>query len=256
MPLFIFGTFLITASIVTVFISVIIQKRKQVNSRLQRQKLEFEYSQSLLNTKIEVQETTLNMVAQELHDNVVQALTGCFMQVSAMERYIRNEPGIKAVKHAAAELGNVIRDVRLLSHSLASGLNEERELYDAIQAELIRIETFSGVKCVLRSDTIHELVVEQRLLLFRIVQEGLQNILKHAKAKNITVSIDSDNSTYHLRLQDDGQGFDISSMKNGASLGLSSMKDRIAMLRGQLDIISERGKGTLLDIRIPINLPQ
>ena len=56
MPLFIFGTFLIAASIVTVFISVVIQKRKQVNGRLQRQKMEFEYSQSLLNTKIEVQE--------------------------------------------------------------------------------------------------------------------------------------------------------------------------------------------------------
>ena len=182
-PLFIFGTLLITAFGIAVVISLIIQKQRQVRNLLARQQLAFQYSQSLLTTRIEVQETTLNMLAQELHDNITQMLTGCFIQLASASEYNVLSDCRARVEEVKVNLKAVIGDVRQLSHSLATGLVEQRDLQDAIQAELTRIEKMAGIRCELYSDSIHELQPDQRLILFRAVQESLQNILKHAAGK-------------------------------------------------------------------------
>lgn len=251
-PVYIFATILIVALTVGVIISVIIQKQRQFRNKLARQQLAFNYSQSLLNTKIEVQETTLNMLAQELHDNITQALTGCFMQINSAAEFMEHKTGTAIINAARENIKDTIRDVRLLSHSLATGMVEKRELHDAIQAELSRIEAFSNIACALKSVSLHEPEPEQRLLLFRIVQEALQNVLKHAEANNITVNIDSDDNIYHLSISDDGKGFDISGADDPKTLGLMNIHQRVEMLAGSLKISSAPGTGTSVHIRIPI----
>lgn len=251
--LFVFGTLLIITCIFAVVVSVIIQKQRQVRHKLARQQLAFDYSQSLLNTRIEVRETTLNMLAQELHDNVVQSLTGCFLQVASAAEYMVHERGRDMIEEAKASLKGSLSDVRLLSHSLATGLAEQRDLQVAVQAELNRIQAFSKIACTLTSNSIHELHPEQRLLLFRVVQEVLQNVLKHAQANSIRIAIEDSDQQYQLVIEDDGKGFITDSSGASDSLGLINIRHRIAMLKGALDIRSSPGKGTTITIEVPIN---
>lgn len=255
LPLYVFGTVLIGAFGLAVTISLIVQKQRQVKSRLARQKIEFDYSQSLLNTRIEVQETTLNMVARELHDNIVQSLTASFMQVSTAGAVFGEHAGRELIEEAKDNIKTIIRDVRLLSHSLATGMVEQRELHEAIQAELTRIQTFSNITCSLRSETIIEPSSEQRLLLFRIAQEALQNIIKHALATEIAIRLASTDQHYIMTITDNGKGFDMANMKDKASLGLTNMQERAAMLNGTLTIASALNEGTTITIRVCHNDP-
>ncbi len=254
LPFLIFGTLLITAFAFAVIISVAIQKQRQVKNRLARQQMAFDHSQSLLNTRVEVREMTLNMLAQELHDNITQAMTGCYMQVNSLSEFVSAEAGLKVAREAKDHLMNVIRDVRLLSHSLATGMVEHRELHDAIQAELTRIQTFTKIDCSLEPDTFIELQPDKRLLLFRTVQEALQNTLKHAEAKRINVHMGNDEEYYYLTIKDDGKGFDTTTL-TGNSFGLMSIKERIEMLHGKLQVLSGAGTGTTIKLQIPINQP-
>lgn len=179
-------------------------------------------------------------------------MTGCYMQLNALSEYISSEHGRRAAQEAKSHLLKVIRDVRLLSHSLATGMVEHRELHDAIQAELTRIQTFTNIDCSLEPDTLVELAPDKRLLLFRTVQEALQNTLKHADARHIKVHISNDEQNYYLTVTDDGKGFDATNL-SGSSFGLMSIRERIEMLHGKLQILSEPGMGTVVKLRIPIN---
>lgn len=251
-PLFIFGTLLIIGFAIAVVISLIVHKQRQTKAKLARQQMQFDYSQSLLNTRIEVQNATLNLVAQELHDNVVQSLTGCFMQVEALDKYVdQSFGGSNAIEEIQTNIERVISDVRLLSHSLASGMNEQRELHEAIQTELSRLERFGSIRCTLRADTIYELEPEKRLVAYRIIQEVLQNVLKHAQATNVAVLIDCTDTHYHLQVKDDGIGFNTSAQRSTTSLGLVSINERVGLLNGCLTVKSAEGGGTEVNIFIP-----
>ncbi len=252
-PLFLFGTLLVTAFAVAVIISLIIQKQRQVRSRLERQRLEFHYSQSLLHTKIEVQETTLTMLSRELHDNVAQVLTAGVMQLNAAAAHMQDEKGKGLMETARTTVRSAISDIRLLSHSLNTGLVETRDIDDAIRDELTRIEAFSNIACTLRSEEDHELPPEQRLLLFRIVQEALQNIIKHAGASSILVAISSSPDLFTLEIADDGAGFDPAEPRIANSLGMRNMQERASLMKGRLRIDSQPQKGTRLVVQIPIS---
>jgi signal transduction histidine kinase len=252
LPLFIFGTLLITAFAIAVIFSLVIQKQRQVKARLERQRLEFHYSQSLLNTKIEVQEATLTMLSQELHDNINQVLTAGVMQLSAAADHIQDDAGRELMDKAKKTVKSAISNIRLLSHSLNTGMVEHRDTEDAIQSELTRIEAFSNITCTLQSEEEQDLPPEQRLLLFRIVQEALQNILKHARAANIRVEISSTPTLYRLMISDDGVGFDLTDGLIASSLGMRNLHERAALMKGTLLIDSAPGKGTTLDVQIPI----
>lgn len=254
LPFFIFGTVLISAFALAVLSSLVIQKRRQIQSKFARQKLAFEYKQSLLNTRIDVREATLNMLAEELHDNITQALTGCYMEMNMAYSLAGLPEGKETIDSAKEHLLNIIRDVRLLSHSLATGMVEHRELHEAIQAELNRIQAFTHLKCVLESNSLIELPPDQRLLLFRVVQEALQNTLKYAVAQNVKVHIQDDGRHYYLLIEDDGIGFDTTAVLSGHSCGLVNIKDRVEKLNGSIKIISTRNIGTRIELEIPLIL--
>jgi signal transduction histidine kinase len=252
-PLFIFGTLLVTAFAVAVVISLVIQKQRQVKNRLERQRLEFNYSQTILHTKIEVQETTLKMLSQELHDNINQVLSACFMQITSAGNRMQDTDGKAMIEEAKGTIKGAISDIRLLSHSLNTGMVEHRETEEAIESELTRIQAFSNIACTLDADATVDLPAEQRLLVFRIVQEALQNIIKHAQAKNITISISNTDKQYMLSIKDDGRGFDSKDAGISSSLGMRNMQERAALLKGVLKFTSSPGHGTMLELQIPIN---
>lgn len=253
LPLFVFGTLVITAFAVIIVVFLVIQKQRQVKSRLERQQLEFDYNRSLLDTKIEVQEQALKMVSQEIHDNVGQVLSSTSMQLTALRGHLKDDGGKELLEDTIGLVRKSVKDLRLLSHSLNNGLIETREIDEAIQSELDRIQAFSGVQCSLDSNSTQELAPEQRLLVFRIVQEALQNILKHAAARNIKISINAADKYQQVLVKDDGKGFDATNALTNASLGMTNMKERATLLKANLNVMSSPGAGTTIELLVPIN---
>lgn len=248
-PLFIFGTLLITAFAVGTIISVVVQKKRQMDARLKRQQLEFDYQQALLRTRVEVQEGTLSAISQELHDHINGDLTAGVMQIRAASRLIQHEEATALLEEAKALVRGSIAHIRTLSHSLNSGLLTDGSLAEAIRRELLRISAFSDIAAALNNDADTEPGPEARLLIFRIVQEALQNVLKHADASCITIDTVSTAGSYMLTIADNGCGF---LPADTPTLGLRSMRERTALLAGSLDIQSAVGQGTAITLRIPV----
>jgi len=251
-PLFIFGTFILTAFAVIILVVIVIQKQRQVKNRLEKQQREFDYNNLLLNTRLEVQESSLNQVAGELHDNVAQVLTAAYYQLSYATINIESKNASRFIADAQKTINQALTDVRLLSHSLSSGWIETRDLEIAIQSELDRIVAFSIIHCELKKSTQFELPPDKRLLTFRIIQEALQNTVKHASASNIIISMTLDSNRYIVIITDDGIGFDIDDSSFNTSMGFVSMRERSKVLGAEFNISSIKKIGTTITLKIPI----
>jgi signal transduction histidine kinase len=92
------------------------------------------------------------------------------------------------------------------------------------------------------------------LSLFRIVQEGLRNVAKHAQTKNVNVSLLGQDDSIHLKIIEDGIGFDYSNARKKPGLGLGSMEERVRLIQGDISIESEPGKGTLIEVKAPLKV--
>lgn len=253
LPLFLSATVIISAFAGMMTVFLIVHKRKQTKNKLEKQKMEFHYNSAILNTKIEVQEQALQMVSQEIHDNVGQVLSFTRMQLATLKKHIFTEEGSNILGENLILLRKSIKDLRLLSHSLNTGLIETRELEDAISTELERIEVFSEMHCKLTSEG-HKIDVPPscRLLIFRIVQEALHNVTKHSEANNIAVAVIYTPHSLSLEIYDDGIGFDTKEKIGSAySLGMASMKQRATMLEGELQIFSEPNFGAKIVLTLP-----
>jgi signal transduction histidine kinase len=249
--LYTFGTIAVAGLIAALIFAFVLYKQRQAKT-VQEQKLrEHAYNAELLQIKIEVQEATLNTVGMELHDDIAQTLTGHILQLASLARKLPQDGTQTVLENYSQGIRDVISKVRLLSHSLSSAMTENRSVENAVQSELKRISAFSPITCSLLVDTVYEPEPRQRLLLFRVVQEALQNILKHARATTIAVTISQVGHYYQLQIADNGQGFDVTSYEMASTMGLNNMQERMHLMQGNLQIHSVIGKGTILVLQIP-----
>ena len=251
-PLFIFGTIIITSFALILTVFVIIQRQRRVRNRMEHQQMEFHYRSELLKTQIEVQEQALQMVSQEIHDNVGQVLSFSCLRMSALKGYVTGE-GLDILNENLDLIRQSVKNLRLLSHSLNTGLVEKRNLEEAIQSELDRMKAFSTMHCLMKVDgEPADLKPETKLLVFRIIQEALQNVVKHADANSLVVQLLYEDHKMELKICDDGKGIDHTKIDSTYSLGLANMHHRAAMLKGQLSIGSEGDKGVVVSLKIPL----
>lgn len=251
--LFIAGTVLITVFAVTMTVFLVINKQRQNRAKLERQQLEFHYNSTLLKTKIEMQEQALEFVSQEIHDNVGQVLSFSCMQLSNIRGAITNPEAKASLTENLEIIRQAVKELRLLSHSLNTGMIEKRDLEEAIEAELSRIRAFSPIKCALEVDgPATDLSAETRLLIFRIIQEALQNVVKHAGAKSVTIRLHYAPGMLELRIIDDGKGIDMSQFNGNDSMGMANMNQRAKLLKGDLKVSSDGKSGTEVALNIPL----
>ncbi|MEE4266074.1 MAG: histidine kinase, partial [Desulfobacteraceae bacterium] len=218
-----------------------------------------EQIQNLSHRLVHAQEAERRMLASELHDSVAQDLSAIKISVETLfdrQAPLRPETREKIDKLAAA-IKQSITTVRNLSYGLRPpglseiGLPRVLATYCEEFAEdqhLVLDFQASGF-----NNTKLDPFVE--INLYRLVQEGLTNIRKHARAERVTVKLLRTASHIILRIEDDGQGFDVQNRAPGLEaekhLGLRSMEDRVNLLRGDITITSKKGKGTQLFIKIP-----
>lgn len=227
-------------------------KRAGVERKIYGEKL-----QALSRRLVEAQETERRHIARELHDQVGQSLTVAQLNLQALARL----PAAGAVNGRLNEtleiIGRVLEQVRSLSLELRPSLLDDLGLEPALRWYVERQAATAGLKIKLLTDLVErrlDPVIETEC--FRLVQEALTNVARHAQAQNATVELCQKNDRLHLRVRDDGVGFEVAAVRElaarGASLGLLSMEERASLAGGHLEFISAPGQGAEVHAMFPL----
>lgn len=207
---------------------------------------------------IHAQEEERKNISRDLHDEIGQALTAVTIdlqiirEIPITEEYVFTE----RVKECQILVSSIIGYVREFSMKLRPALLDELSLEAAMKSYLRDYGTRTGMEVSMVGSFNEKLVDDQvSIVLYRIFQEGLNNIAKHAQAKNVEVELGERNDRLFMQVADDGNGFDIDNLKSMGSgkggLGIKGMRERIGLVGGQLKLSSVPNKGTTIIIETP-----
>lgn len=197
---------------------------------------------------VEGQENERKRIIRELHDGVGQLLTVVKLRVEMME-------GQKELKEDLRLLVNdTITEVRRISYNVMPSAIVDFGLEAALKGLCENMKKYSGLPIDFRyvKEYKGELNFEASITVFRIAQEGLNNIIKHAKASHATVYVVEDEGQIYLMIKDNGAGFDPVKVRDKGGFGLTGMKERARLINGDLEIHSQPGSGTILEVHIPV----
>jgi len=206
-----------------------------------------ELEKQLMQSQIEVQEDTFMTLGKELHDNIGQLLSSSKMLLGVTMRNTHNSPD--TLNTAYETLSTAIIELRSLSRSLDSQWLRQFNLIENLKTEVIRHNITPGLRIHFSHPDTLPLNSDQQILLFRIVQEAMQNAIKHAGAANINITMAENPARLDISVADDGKGFDPGSAKKGA--GLNNIRHRSHALGGTARWQSTPA-GTTLYIQIPV----
>jgi PAS domain S-box-containing protein len=205
---------------------------------------------------IDAQEAERTRIARELHDDINQRLAMVAVSLKTLKQRLPDSD-VKAKQDAEVTCERVSElesDVQALSHRLHSSKLEYLGLEAAARGFCRELSERQNVKIDFRCEEVPEdLPRDVALCLFRVLQESLHNALKYSGVKKFEVSLTSVSNTIELRVHDSGAGFDSKRMSNGHGLGLTSMKERLKLVRGECSIDSEPGQGTTVLARVPLS---
>ncbi|MFI5124491.1 MAG: sensor histidine kinase [Chitinophagales bacterium] len=223
-------------------------KKGQMSKEQQLMKATFD--KQLLESKLEIQEQTFDMIGQEIHDNVGQILSLAKVQLGILEQRQTIEGDL--VSDVKESISQAMTELRDIAKSLSSERLQLLSLSENIGQEIRRINRSGFIKITALEEGIEKNVpVQQKLIAFRMVQEGFQNIIKHAEASEVKVSIRYLEERIHISIFDNGIGFDPEKeLKKREGLGLQNILRRAALVGGKANIVSKPGEGTTLEIQI------
>jgi signal transduction histidine kinase len=253
-PFFITAPFVIVASALMLFFIIffylfMIQSYRRRTMHLKdMHNLQAKFERTLLKSQLEIQEQTFRNISQEIHDNIGQALSLAKLNLNTINTHNIED------KLALTEdlLSKAIADLRDLSKSLNGEKITDLGLQAAIAHELALIEKALTVKTELVGDDL-ELSLDDRqvIVIFRMIQEVLNNILKHAHATSIKISLEAREEFTLITIKDDGVGFDPYALdEEKTGIGLKNMKQRARDINGKVTINTAPGQGTEVVITI------
>ena len=231
-----------------------ITERKRAEEKLQESN---DTLQLLSRRLVESQETERRHIARELHDEVGQTLTVAEMNLQAILQSSHAAPLTRRLKESLLAVERVLEQVRDLSLNLRPSMLDDLGLESALgwytsrQAALTRLDVeFQADALEDRLDPVIETAC------FRVAQEALTDVVRHARARAVSVVLRKQNGHLHLFVRDDGVGFDVASLRQqavrGASLGLLSMEERATLTDGALELKSAPGQGTEVHAWFPL----
>lgn len=238
-----------------IFFLVMYLNRKRKNI-IEKEKMRSVYKEELLRAQLEIQEQTLKTISEEIHDNIGQALSLAKLKLNTL-KYDQPDLLVERINDSRELVSKAIRDLRDLSRSLNTDSIASMGLVRAIEQEL-DIFRKSGFQTTLYTEgEIRKMEPQKELILFRIVQESLNNIIKHAEARTIRITALYSSNELDLQVEDDGKGAEANSLdmegNSFRSLGLRNMYNRAGMIGGTFSIHSVPGTGTIVKLTIPIN---
>ena len=237
-------------SILIVVLLVHRQRLRRANvERLQAEQARHVLSGRLINA----QEEERSRLARELHDDVSQRLALLAINAGREERALPKGGGGEAMRAMREDLVRLSEDVHTLSHQLHPSILEDLGLSDALKSECTRLSKLGSPQARLETDGVPEsLPQDTAFCLFRIAQEALRNVARHAHASQASVSLHRLNGGIQLIVKDDGMGFDATRANNGPHLGHASMRQRAQLLGGKLLVDTFPGCGTTVSAWVPL----
>lgn len=207
------------------------------------------HQQELTKKVIAAQERERESIGHELHDNVNQILTTSKLYLEMTQ--VKKELTEDLVSKSIDLINSCINEIRNLSHRLSAPTLGTRSLVDSLSALAETVSSASGLPVEFEhSNYGAPLPMEQKLTFYRIAQEQLNNVLKHAQATMIQMELWQQDGNTFLRIQDNGKGFDTSINTNG--IGINNMISRAGLFNGEVDIRSALNKGCTLTVSLPM----
>lgn len=228
---------------------LIYQKRKTRVEEERRQEREF-YEKEIRNAQTEIREETMRFISQELHDNISQILTVTHLNLNRLDI---DSP---ILRETQASLQDTITQIRLLSKALNTDNLIEAGLIQSMNFEVDRLRQIKrwNIDFFIEVSEI-PLSGNTQLLLFRVFQELMTNIIKHSQAENIFIELSEENNNYKLTIADDGNQYDFhqKAREHGFNKGsgLKNVLKRIEMLKGEIRVRPNPSKGMTTLITIP-----
>ncbi|TKC12353.1 hypothetical protein FA048_01665 [Pedobacter polaris] len=232
---------------------VILLQQRRKKYATEKKIMRHQFDSELLKTQIEVQEQTMQTIASDLHDNIGQllSLTALTLNSINLKEPQRLE---KKVSESLSLVNSSIKELRGLAKLMHGELIVQTGLGNAIKQELDRLKKFGNYKLKVKNELINIDISSPNkdLIILRLLQEIINNIIKHSKATHIEFNVYTADEKVFLSIQDNGIGFDIDNVQMKKSgMGLNSMFKRVALINGEISINSTPLTGTSISIEIP-----
>jgi len=200
------------------------------------------------------QEEERQRIARELHDGLVPVLASMNIRLHTVGKLLDREehPLAGEIRELAEQAQASSRDIRRLVHDLRPVALDELGLVPALRQHLARCEREHNLAVAFVADEGERLPAPVETALFRIVQEAVNNVLRHAQAQHVRVTLSRAADHVGLQIVDDGHGFDMQLPRSGRHIGLWSMRERVEQLGGQFEVRSASGKGTTVTAVVPL----
>lgn len=246
---------LLVGFIVTI---LFLYQRKQYRQQQELARVKEEYDQEVLKSQLEIQETTLKSIAQELHDNIGQVLSVVKLSLAVLP-VEKEHQAYAPLQHIREVLNKAVYDLADLTKSLHTDRIAQIGLAESIRFDLetLRKTGLVQVNLELHGEE-YRLGEQKEIFIFRIFQELINNILKHAKATQVTVLLNYlSDEVFIFSVRDDGVGFDMQEKKNSLSplngVGLKSLFNRAKLIGAKMVFNAEPGKGTFVRMELPLS---
>jgi len=207
--------------------------------------------QQLAGRLLSVQEEERRRLARELHDDLAQRLALLVFEAGKVSSENCSDEAVEILQGVQDKLIGISEDVHRISRQLHPSIIEDLGLEQALSSESHNFSRLENIpvklECYIGQE---EPSLDIAVSLFRITQESLRNIQKHAHAKSVSIQLVKENSSLILTIKDDGKGFTPEIVKNMPGLGLKSMRERIRLINGSISYTSREGQGTVVEARV------
>ena len=236
------GIFLAFLMSVFVVAMVVIHRQRQVQNRQKLDRIQAEHEKMLLNVENEIQQETLSHIGRELHDNIGQLLSLAKISLHSAKPERQSE--------GKEYINQIIREVRALSKTLNLDWVESVSLDEFIKQQLEKIQSTGFCAVEFQSDgSFLELKKDQKLVLIRVIQETLNNAIKHAQPSKIAIQVSHHATIKKIEIIDDGKGFDTNLQSTGS--GMYNLTKRMETIGGKFNLTSTVNKGTHITLELP-----
>jgi len=248
-----------SAGLILLFASFVFYQRKVNKNKLVLKEKEAAYQQELIYASINSQENERRRIARDLHDEVGAMLSTLKLQLGAVGRKLSATGASEdPTKPAVSLVDETITNVRRISKDLLPPTLEEFGLAHALEDLADKVASASGI--VIKKDIqplSQRLEVERELALYRVIQEMMNNALKHAEATEFNLKMTENDGRLHLSFSDNGKGFDLDAIKKSKAgktgLGLKNLENRVGAAGGEMELRSSLGSGSELSVSVPFS---
>ena len=219
---------------------------------LEMEKVKQQNEISNLTAMLDGQEQERTRLARDLHDGLGGLLSGTKIELSGISSKVEDQFVMQKVNKSLTQLDNAVNELRRVAHNLMPELLLKYGMVEAIKEYCNRMSSDTlDVSAEIVSYN-HSLDINRQVLVYRIIQELVNNAVKHAVAQQIFIQLAQTDNTIFLTVEDDGEGFDVASLDGRKSAGMHNVHSRLDFLKGKLHIDSRQGMGTTVEIEFPV----